>query len=121
MPLGFLRGWASNEQCIARQSNIRNNVLDPGTQIIYKDRVADVIAALKSGEVGIYFYLTMYRKKAEIMRHNFLRDWSLKLRGGGLQNGRGGGASEILPLQKKEGGGVLAILKGGGGAQHVLR
>ena len=40
--------------------------------------------------------------------------------GGGLQNGRGGGAHEVLPLRK--GGGVekvLAMLKGGG-AQKVL-
>ena len=36
--------------------------------------------------------------------------------GGGLQNGRGGGACEVLPLQKKGGGAenVLAMLKGGG-------
>ena len=30
-----------------------------------------------------------------------------------MQNGRGGGSSEVLPLQKWGGGGVLAILKGG--------
>ena len=34
--------------------------------------------------------------------------------GGVLQDGRGGGASEVLPL-RKGGGGVLAMLKGGGG------
>ena len=47
----------------------------------------------------------------------FLRDWSLITRRGGLQNGRGGGPREVLPLRKGGGGGakkVLAILKGGG-------
>ena len=44
--------------------------------------------------------------------------------GGELQNGRGGGASEVLPLQK--GGGewarkVLATLKGGGGGHKKFR
>ena len=44
---------------------------------------------------------------------SILRDWSLR---GGLQNGRGGGACEVLPLRK--GGGVekvLAMLKEVGG------
>ena len=31
----------------------------------------------------------------------------------GLQNGRGGGAREVLPLRKGGAGKVLAILKGG--------
>ena len=35
--------------------------------------------------------------------------------GGGYKTGRGGGgASEVLPLRKVGGGGVLAMLKGGG-------
>ena len=44
-------------------------------------------------------------------------DWSLITGKGGLQNGRGGGASEVLPLQKRGGSGKkgLAVLKGGGG------
>ena len=33
--------------------------------------------------------------------------------GGGLQNGRGGGAHEILPLRKGGAEKVLAMLKGG--------
>ena len=43
-----------------------------------------------------------------------LRDRSLITGGGGAQNGRGGGgASEVLPLQKGSGAGkVLAMLKG---------
>ena len=41
--------------------------------------------------------------------------------GGGLQNGRGGGAREVLPLRKGGTEKALAILKGGGGgAQQVL-
>ena len=36
-------------------------------------------------------------------------------RGGGYKNGRGGAASEVLPLQKGGTGKVLAILKWGGG------
>ena len=35
--------------------------------------------------------------------------------GGGLQNWRGGGAIEVLPLHKAGSGKVLAILKGEGG------
>ena len=42
-----------------------------------------------------------------------LRDWSLITGREGLQNGRGGGAREVLPL-RKGGGEVLAMLKGGG-------
>ena len=45
-------------------------------------------------------------------------------RGGGLQNRRGvggGGASEILPLQKGRADIILAMLKGGGVVQNVLR
>ena len=43
-------------------------------------------------------------------------------RGGGLQNRRGvgvggGGASEILPLQKERADIILAMLKGGGGTK----
>ena len=38
--------------------------------------------------------------------------------GGGLQNERGG-AREVLPL-RKGGAEILAMLKGGGGAQKVL-
>ena len=47
------------------------------------------------------------------------RDWSLMTGrgGGGLQNGRGGGACEVLPLQKGGTEKVLAILKG---ARKVL-
>ena len=38
--------------------------------------------------------------------NKWLRDWSLITgRGGGLQNGREVGASEVLSLQKKGGGG----------------
>ena len=33
--------------------------------------------------------------------------------GGGLQNGRGGGACEVLPLRKGGAEKVLAMLKGG--------
>ena len=43
------------------------------------------------------------------------------MEGGGLQNGRGGGASEVLPLQKGKAEKVLAMLKGGRGAQLILR
>ena len=46
--------------------------------------------------------------------NSHLRDWSLITGRGVLQNGRGGGAREVLPLRK--GGGaekVLAMLKGG--------
>ena len=32
----------------------------------------------------------------------------------------GGGSSEVLPLKTKRGGGFLAIIKVGGGAQQVL-
>ena len=43
---------------------------------------------------------------------NVLKDWSLIMgRGGGLQNGRGGGASEVLPLRKVGAEKVLAMLK----------
>ena len=43
-----------------------------------------------------------------------MRDRSLITgKGGGRQNGREGGASEVLPLPKGGGGGVLAMLKGG--------
>ena len=44
-----------------------------------------------------------------------MRDWSLITeKGGGLQNGRGGGASEVLPLQKRGGGGKgLSHAEGG--------
>ena len=38
--------------------------------------------------------------------------------GGGLQNGRGGGASEVLPLRK--GGGGKSFSHAEGGAQKVL-
>ena len=43
-------------------------------------------------------------------------DWSLITGRGGLQNGRGGGASTFLPLQKRGGERkkVLAVLKWGG-------
>ena len=47
-----------------------------------------------------------------------LRDWSLITgRGGGLQNGRGRGAHEVLPLWKGGAEKVLDMLKGG--AQKV--
>ena len=48
-----------------------------------------------------------------------LRDWSLITGrgGGGLQNGRGRGAHEVLPLRKRGAEKVLATLKGG--AQKV--
>ena len=41
-----------------------------------------------------------------------VRDWSLITGRGGLQNGMGGGASEVLPLRKGEAENVLAMLKG---------
>ena len=58
---------------------------------------------------------------------HLIRDWSLNTgRGGGVQNGRGGGtkwegggtkweggASEVLPLRKGGGEKVLTMLKGG--------
>ena len=50
--------------------------------------------------------------------HIKIRDWSLITgrRGGGtLQNG-----SDVLPLQKKGGGGVLAMLKGGAHKVYTL-
>ena len=48
-----------------------------------------------------------------------LRDWSLITgRGGGLQNGRGGGHVKFDPYEKGGAEKVLAILKGG--AQQVL-
>ena len=46
-------------------------------------------------------------------------DWSLITGRGGTTNGRGGGISEVLPLQKRGGPEFLAMLKGG--AQQVLR
>ena len=42
-----------------------------------------------------------------------IRDWSLITGRGGLQNGRGGGACEVLPLRKGGAEKVLAMLKGG--------
>ena len=49
-----------------------------------------------------------------------IREWSLITgRGGGYKTG-GGGAREVLPLRKGGTEKVLAILKGGGGAQKVL-
>ena len=60
-------------------------------------------------------------------------DWSLIMgRGGGLQNGRGGGASEVSPLRKVGGTKsfkvvlareleVLAILMGAGKGFHLLK
>ena len=42
-----------------------------------------------------------------------LRDWSLITGRGGLQNGRGGRAREVLPLRKGGAEKVLAMLKGG--------
>ena len=50
-----------------------------------------------------------------------LRDWSLiTRRGGGATKWKWGGACEVLPLRKGEKEKVLALLKWGGGAQHVL-
>ena len=49
-----------------------------------------------------------------------LRDWSLITGGGGATKREGGGAREVLPLQKGGGGGaetVLAMLKGGWGTK----
>ena len=56
-------------------------------------------------------YVTYIISMAEF---KVVRDWSLIMGRGCLQNGRGGGASEVLPLQKKGGGAeqVLAMLKG---------
>ena len=48
-----------------------------------------------------------------------IRDWSLITGRGGLQNGRGGGAREVLPLQKGGGGGK-SFSHSEGGAQKVL-
>ena len=42
-----------------------------------------------------------------------VRDWSLITGRGGLQNGRRGGAREVLPLRKGGAEKVLAMLKGG--------
>ena len=41
--------------------------------------------------------------------------------GGGATKREGGGASEVLPLQKGKAEKVLAMLKGGRGAQQILR
>ena len=61
------------------------------------------------------------QKMLEVTGPVSLRDWSLiKGRGGGLQNGRGGGHVTFYPYKK--GGGaekVLAMLKGGGGAKSL--
>ena len=48
-----------------------------------------------------------------------IRDWSLITGRGGLQNGRGGGAREVLPL-RKGGGGGKSFSHAEGGAQQVL-
>ena len=46
---------------------------------------------------------------------NEVRDWSLIMgRGGGLQNGRGGGARDVLPLRKS-----FSHAEGGGGHKKV--
>ena len=61
---------------------------------------------------------------SNIGRHEHFRDWSLITgRGGGATKREGGGgACEVIPLQK--GGGadkVLAMLKGGGGMTTSFR
>ena len=59
-------------------------------------------------------------KTTLIKKHLLIRDWSLITGREGLQNGRGGGgAREVLPLQKGGAEKVLAMLNGGG-AHKVL-
>ena len=59
--------------------------------------------------------------------HDFkIREWSLITVGVGvgvgLQNGKGGGASEVSPLQKAGGRAIFSNAEGGGGGeQQVLR
>ena len=48
------------------------------------------------------------------------REWSLITGMGGLQNGREGGQVKFYPYEKGGAEKVLAMLKGGGGAQQVL-
>ena len=50
-----------------------------------------------------------------------LRDWSLITGRGGSYKTGGGGACEVLPLQKGGGGIFFSHAEGGGGAQQVLR
>ena len=48
-----------------------------------------------------------------------IRDWSLIMeRGGGLQNGRGGGQVKLYPLRKEGGGKSLSHAEGGGGTKR---
>ena len=52
----------------------------------------------------------------------YFGDWSLITGRGTTNCRRGGGVSEVLPLQKKGGADFfLAVLKGGGGAQKFVR
>ena len=46
-----------------------------------------------------------------------IRDWFTNYGEEGLQNGRGGGACEVLPLQKREGGKSFSHAEGGGGTK----
>ena len=60
------------------------------------------------------------------MAQSTFREWSLITGrrgegGGGLQNCRGQGGSEVLPLQKKGGGGRKSFSHVEGEAQNVLR
>ena len=49
---GFLKNWATDEKCLARQKQLKNSVLDV-TRVDYSDEIQDGIDKLKNGTVRI--------------------------------------------------------------------
>ena len=56
---GFIQAWASDPQCLARQTSVTGNVL-PDENIVMAEDVEEIVAMIESGEVCNYILILFF-------------------------------------------------------------